>query len=311
MLSLVLIGKALRVFPLRNVIQPVGNNKKNMRFSQKIGKTTIRENIQVESIDTRLENRLWNTILNEFFDKISDSSTYGKESDKAQICLIIWKEFYGERADEISSYNGGGIYVSGVINFIKKWFFNAEWYEKYDFLEYLSLIDKRALHINFTKECNSALKREMAGYRLIDECVVQITSEEEIVEIEVALKNSSKWKPVNTHLKSSIDYFSNRENPDYRDSVKEAISAVESLCVIITGDKDTTLGKALSEIEKRYKIHGAMKSAFSSLYGYTSDSGGIRHSLLEDDILVTMEDAKFMLVSCSAFINYLKVKIEK
>ena len=41
-------------------------------------------------------------------------------------------------------------------------------------------------------------------------------------------------------------------------------------------------------IENRYKIHGALKSAFSSLYGYTSDSGGIRHSLLEDDISVTM-----------------------
>lgn len=51
--------------------------------------------------------------------------------------------------------------------------------------------------------------------------------------------------------------------------------------------------------------------AFAALYGYTSDSGGIRHSLLEDDISVSFEDAKFMLVSCSAFINYLKIKIEK
>jgi len=52
-----------------------------------------------------------------------------------------------------------------------------------------------------------------------------------------------------------------------------------------------------------------LKRAFTALYGYTSDSGGIRHSLLEEDIAVTMEDAKFMLVTCSAFINYLKSKI--
>jgi len=64
-----------------------------MRFSQKIGKTSVRENIQIESIKTRLENRIWNTILNDFFDRISNSS-YGKESDRAQICLIIWKEFF-------------------------------------------------------------------------------------------------------------------------------------------------------------------------------------------------------------------------
>jgi hypothetical protein len=282
-----------------------------MRFSQKIGKTSIRENIQIESIDKRLENRLWNTILNDFFERISNSSSGGVKSDRAQICLIIWKEFFGERADEIPSFSGGGIYVSGVIAHFKEWFFGSQWYEKYDFIEFLSKIDTRALHLGFTEECNDALKREMAGYRILEECIVQITSEEEIIEIEEALTNSSKWEPVNIHLRASIEYFSNRENPDFRNSIKEAISAVESLCVIITEDRKATLGQALSEIEKKYRIHRALKSAFSALYGYTSDSGGIRHSLLEDDILVSMEDAKFMLVSCSTFINYLKVKIEK
>ena len=141
-------------------------------------------------------------------------------------------------------------------------------------------------------------------------CIVQITSEEEIKEIEEAISNSNKWEPVNIHLKAAITYFSNRENPDYRNSIKEAISSIESLCVIITGDSKATLGPTLGVIEKKYKIHGALKSAFTSLYGYTSDAGGIRHKLLTDDIVVSMEDAKFMLVSCSAFINYLKVKVE-
>ena len=62
---------------------------------------------------------------------------------------------------------------------------------------------------------------------------------------------------------------------------------------------------------KRFQIHRALNSAFKSLYGYTSDSGGIRHSILEDDITISFVDAKFMLVSCSAFINYLKAKTEK
>lgn len=56
-------------------------------------------------------------------------------------------------------------------------------------------------------------------------------------------------------------------------------------------------------------MHKALKNAFSNLYGYTSDTGGIRHALSEDNLEVTMEDAKFMLVSCSAFINYLKTKL--
>lgn len=283
-----------------------------MRFSQKIGKTTVREAIQIESIDNPLENRLWNTILNGFFNKLSDyTSSYSSESQKAEVCNVLWQEFFGERADEIDSYNNGRVYTPGVLDYIKKWFFKAQWYEKYDLIEYLSKLDSRELHNGFTNECNDALRKEMAGYRLVDESIVQITSEEEIVEIEDAINNSSKWTPVNTHLRTAIEYFSNRENPDFRNSIKEAISAVESLCVIVTEDKEATLGKALTVIEKKYRIHGALKNAFSSLYGYTSDSGGIRHSLLEDDISVTMEDSKFMLVSCSAFINYLRVKIEK
>lgn len=279
-----------------------------MRFSQKIGKTAVRVALQIESIDTRLENRLWNVILNDFFEKISDYSSYGDESNRGKICKILWEEFFGERTDEISSYSAGGVNSDGVIRYIRDWFLNAEWYEKYDMIEYLAMMDCRALHLGFVQECNQALKKEAAAYRIVDENIVQITSEEEIEEIEQAIENTDAWKSVNTHLRTSLDFLSNRGNPDFRNSIKEAICAVESMCVIITGDKNATLGKALAVIEKQYKIHGALKSAFTSLYGYTSDSGGIRHSLLEDDIEVTMEDAKFMIVSCSAFINYLKAK---
>lgn len=288
-------------------------NPINMKFSQKIGKTSIREKIQIESIDEKLENRIWNCILNDFFNKISDSSFNGRESYKVQVYSVIWTEFFSKRIDEIPSYaRRKTVYIQGVIDYIKGWFFDESiWYEKYDFIEFLSRIDESGLRLEFSDKCNNCLEREMAGYRIIDGSIVQITSEEEIVEIEEAITNSSKWSSVNTHLRTSIEFLSNRENPDYRNSVKESISAVESLCVIITGNKKGTLGQALTEIEKQFKVHGALKSAFSSLYGYSSDSGGIRHSLLEDDITVTMEDAKFMLVSCSAFINYLKTKTEK
>jgi hypothetical protein len=279
-----------------------------MKFSQRIGKTDVRSALQVEYIDEVLQNRLWNNFLNDFINEINNYSSYGNESERAQVCKIIWEEFYEKRTDEIPSFSGGGVYVEGVIEFIKKWFFSSDWYEIYDFIEFLSLLDHKAIRVGFTEKCNKTLKRESAGYRIIDQKIVQITSEEEIVEIENAINRSGGMKPVETHLKTALDFLSNRETPDYRNSIKESISAVESLCVIMTGDKDATLGKALTQIEKKYKIHGALKSAFSSLYGYTSDSGGIRHSLLEDDIEVTMSDAKFMLVSCSAFINYLKIK---
>nr|WP_315158529.1 hypothetical protein [uncultured Flavobacterium sp.] len=284
-----------------------------MRFSQKIGKTGVRDSIQIESIDEKLENRLWNIILQDFFYKLGADPEYSLyiKSDMGQIFLFIWQDFFGNRIDEIPGWHNEQISVSKNINFIKDWFFESKWFEKYDFLEFLSKIVSEYYDIEFIEICNNCLKREMSAYRIVDACIVQITSEEEIVEIEDALLNSSIWEPVNIHLKTAIEYFSNRENPNYRNSVKESISAVESLCKIIVGIDNTTLGPALKIIEKKHELHGALKSAFTALYGYTSEAGGIRHALLSDDIEVSMEDAKFMLVSCSAFINYLKVKIEK
>lgn len=279
-----------------------------MKFSQRIGKTQVRTALQIESIDCILENRLWNVILNNFFEKIYNGHRPGVlNSPKAQVCMKIWGDFFANRMDEISIYSNGAIYIQDVIKYIKSWFLKSEWYEKYDFIEFVAPISEE-IRTDFIVECNKILKKEGAGYRIIDQKVVQITSEEEIAEIENAMKNSYELSPVEIHLRTALDFLSNRESPDYRNSIKESISAVESLCASMTGDKQATLGKALLEIEKKFKLHGALKSAFSSLYGYTSDSGGIRHSLLEDDIVVTMEDAKFMLVSCSAFINYLKAK---
>ena len=72
-----------------------------------------------------------------------------------------------------------------------------------------------------------------------------------------------------------------------------------------------TLGKAIKKIkDSGVHIHSAMESAFSSLYGYTSDQDGIRHGGI-DFKNVPAEDAKYMLVSCSAFVNYLIEKWSK
>lgn len=90
--------------------------------------------------------------------------------------------------------------------------------------------------------------------------------------------------------------------------LKKSISAVESVCKVVTGEK--TLGKALNNLEKLgIKIHPSMKSAFDKLYVYTNDSKtGIRHAKINAGYSLNFDEAKFMLVICSSFINYLKFK---
>jgi hypothetical protein len=54
-----------------------------------------------------------------------------------------------------------------------------------------------------------------------------------------------------------------------------------------------------------------LKRGFDSLYGYTSSADGIRHAFSDEKINVGFDEAKFMFVACSAFVNYLKSKMVK
>ncbi|MBD5530778.1 MAG: DUF4145 domain-containing protein [Lachnospiraceae bacterium] len=160
-----------------------------------------------------------------------------------------------------------------------------------------------AAHTDWSTEFNSIFQQEYVGYRFINRIIVPITDENEIKSIEDAM--NTQHENINKHLKKAIGLLSDRKNPDYENSIKESISAVEAMCVSIIG-KGATLGEALKKLEKNgVVIHPSLKSAFEKLYGYTSDAKGIRHAGNIGGASSTFEEAKFMLVSCSAFINYL------
>jgi hypothetical protein len=56
-------------------------------------------------------------------------------------------------------------------------------------------------------------------------------------------------------------------------------------------------------------LHPALKSGFSSLYGYTNSEKGIRHALTEgDNANVGQDEALFMFSACTAFVAYLARK---
>ena len=177
----------------------------------------------------------------------------------------------------------GNLEKYSAVDYLKKWFFKNDWHQVLDFVEFSS-----KYHKDFTKICNGFFKKEMSAYRFVDGLIVEIVSEEEIKEIEYALSNCNKFQSVKEHLHTSLLLLSNKNNPDYRNSIKESISAVEALVKIITNSPEDTLGEALKIIEAKHSIPKSLKSAFSSLYGYTSSSGGIRHSFLENDIEINI-----------------------
>ena len=273
-------------------------------FSERTGLKTVRTEIQVNSMDDALRNRIWNVL--EFY-YWSKGSTHPFEdvttSDMLSLFTKMWHYLFKKPVDALT-----GEWTEDY-DALRRLYFKCKWYEVYDFVEFVANnYQNKEINERFMKTCNDVLQSELSAYRFVGGQITQITSEEEISEIEEALE--VPLKPVNTHLSNALRLLSDRKSPDYRNSIKESISAVEAICRLITKDEKATLGQALKEVETKITLHGALKNAFSSLYGYTSSAEGIRHALLKEPKL-SFEDAKFMLVSCSAFINYLVSKADR
>jgi hypothetical protein len=182
--------------------------------------------------------------------------------------------------------------------------FASEWNQVYDFVDFVA---KRLDH-PYMDRCNRILERNNSAYRFLNRHLVQITSEQELSSVEAATSFSDPFTPASQHLRSALEKLSDRTSPDYRNSIKESISAVEAMCQILTGEPGATLGQAVKKLEDSgVKIHPAFELALQKIYGYSSDAEGIRHALLLESTLDST-DALFMLVSCSAFVNYLKGK---
>lgn len=224
----------------------------------------------------------------------------------------LWVYFLYKRKSDFNVYQGHEIVATSYL--LKQ---NVPWYKKLDLIEvtvkFLSVKAKdnnyclNLIHF-FELKINEFFKRLNYSYKIVNHEVVEITSEEEVVAIETAI-NSSKDN-IKVHFSNALSLYSRKPIGDYRNSIKESISAVEAYCREKTGEN--TLGKALKKLESSGMVLPKMlKETFEKLYAYTNQpDNGIRHALMDDDdkYVPGQEEALFMLVSCCSFLNYLKKK---
>jgi len=276
-----------------------------MTFSERIGVVPIRKALQLDSMTVELRNCLWNALYETYWLPGRGVSTLMRESAPGGAAAGIWTTVLKQPRDRLNAY------VSDAVQQIRGIFFSAPWNLVYDVLDYVANYRDPNLHnkLNeFVAYCNVVLQREGSGYRFVGRLLVPITEEHEIQSIEAAVKSPDRFAPAAMHVKAAISHLANRESPDYRNSIKESISAVEAACKIITGDDNATLGAAIKQLRSNgVDMHPAFEGALSKMYGYTNDAEGIRHALLSESSL-DASDATFMLVMCSAFVNYLKAK---
>lgn len=234
-----------------------------------------------------------------------------KESNEdvfAKLDKLVWTNFFNYRIDEYEpnkfglcifdeGFHGNCILKFAIIDFLLQEIDNLRETEDENIPD-------------FTQELNGEFERVNYGYRIINNHVIPITDPLEIDEIEIATNEVTD--NVREHMNKALLYLSDKKSPDYRNSVKESLSAVEAFCYKYT--KKVILTDSLKVLDKKGVLHNQLKGAFESLYYYSSaKTTGSRHGWAVDDdtFIPTYYEARFILVTCSAFINYIQGKFSE
>lgn len=272
-------------------------------FSERKGIKKFSEVVQTNSLDNRTRNKLYNQVYQLLTDEDNNF--------KANIVKYIYIEIFSLSVDEIpiDEYGFLGDWEE-ILGVIKDIFTKNKYNEVFDFIEGIINGINYYQYYHYKKECfveniNSVFLEENVNYRIIGDNITNIIDEEQIKSIQATLDNP--YNEVSRHYAKAIEQLYSVK--DFDNSIKESISSVEAMCQIITKKNNATLGEALKLLKD--KIHPAMQSAFEKLYGYTSDANGIRHANGLGEGNSTFEEAKYMLISCSAFVNYLKEDFEE
>ena len=281
-----------------------------MKFSDRIGVTQPQLTLYIDSMPDHLRTTLWNY----FYDacQVSDASNWGR------LVRITARDFRKFPLDAIPSKPWD------LRDWLKEYFENLSWSDAYNFLEFFVANFYDVTHANIGQyrdingrsralrevqdSINKLLEREHSGYRFVSGLLVQIVDQVELEEVRGSVENMSVHglDGARIHIEAALRLFAQRPNPDYRNSIKESISAIESICRLI-GENSSGLESAIRALDRKTPIHGALRVGFEKMYAYTSDEDGIRHAILDESV-IELADAKYMIVACSAFANYLAAK---
>ncbi len=172
------------------------------RFSERMGITKPLE-IQLDCMNDELRNSLWNIILIRL-ERYTDS-------ELRELCNRLAFHFFKITIDSIRGlgYTNYGFSRSIIEDWIKEKFYRLQWYEAYEFIEYLVRNEKGFEEERFQEILNKVLEREYCGYRLTDGIFAPITNEQEIKEIEEAIEGTTRVgiEEVSQHLSTALSSF--------------------------------------------------------------------------------------------------------
>lgn len=267
-------------------------------FSQREGIEEVPVQLKPKEISRTAANLLWH-VVNKSIEASTRAGTMDSYIAKPWFTIIRdWLVRQGMRSDEISvSWN------SVKASILPMFMGVGQYHLPLGFIEFVLHHESRPA--NFNEEVGQALIESRMAYRVVDNDLLPIFSDEEAVTIEKVLNDLTltPYAGARKHIKNSVQAL---VAGNFADSVRESIHAIESVASLLAQKSKSELGPALNALDEKKVIHGALAEGFKKLYGWSSDEKGIRHALLEDgDSKVDVADAAFMLGASAAFVSYL------
>lgn len=218
-----------------------------LSFSERYGYKQICNEIQINGMSEELRTDLFNSVYRILlvfgtkFDRNHSGSI--KESFYNSAYDSMWMRFFNSFYSNVLKLPLTKVPIkSDAWNAFEEYFFKSQWFEIYSLIEWFLRFFK---DMDISAYFNNVLKDNCSGYRVIGKQIAPITDDYEIAEIEKALAQD---KEVAVHLATALKLLSDRNTKDYRNSIKESISAVEKITRNITGAN--TLGDALKMLQR-------------------------------------------------------------
>lgn len=211
-------------------------------FSERKGIKPIADVVQTTWMSDELRNSLWNVLAVAMWS--TDDFMYRQYGQPGMqpFSQALWFHYFKEPIDSRPDRS------NRILEVIRNYFFKCTWNEVYDFLEFVVAERSRSTP-KLADFLNFVLERELSGYRIASGVVVDITSDQELAAIEEAATDSRFAGPAG-HIRRALELYADRETPDYRNSIKESILAVESMARVISRKEKATLGDALKAVER-------------------------------------------------------------
>ena len=271
--------------------------RKKLTFEQAERGEPLPSQLKLKEISQELRARLWNVIyahLDEDTEHRSDSPYFGSTWEGIFRYMHTYRDH--AMADEFKND------AHNLTLKVKQIFEKGDYVAIFGWLQFVLRL--RTCPPQLAGEIEIALRRGRAAYRVLNnDTIVPMGSDAEIDTLKRALADLAvtEFHGARDHLRKAAEELTGAK---YSDSIRESIHAVESVARTLA--PDGKLSSALAKLERSAKIHGSMKAAFNSLYGYTSDKQGIRHAHLNEPSASPDEaDALFMIGACAAFVSYL------